>query len=154
MKTRTPACAAPALMLRFKKRKDAGVAFTCVRTDGSWTSAPIGPERGYGPIHDMAHYVAETALGLTGGFLGLLARGWAIDDFEVGALEKIAREPDSRDAGVAEGIAGLLSGEEMMGRHSSVDDFNRTLASNYDGTGVEPPVVTAEQLAGMREALA
>jgi hypothetical protein len=138
------------LLLRFKKKADAGAVLTCERADGSWTSASIGPQGGYGPVHDLAHYVVESAFGLTGGFLGLIARGWDIADFEVGAKEKIGQQPDVRDAQVAECMAGLLSGELMGGRRSPVDEFNWTIAGMM---GTDAPTLSAEELAAFRNHL-
>ena len=48
----------PTLTLRFKKRADAGTVLTFHRGDGSWTSSEIGPQGGYGPLHDLAHLEA------------------------------------------------------------------------------------------------
>lgn len=51
---------------------------TCVRDDGSvtWTHLPRGIVQ-----HDFAHYVIETTLGLKNAFLGLVAKGYDIPDF-------------------------------------------------------------------------
>ena len=34
-------------------------------------------------LHDIAHYVVETALGFTGAFYGMIAKGYDIGDFEL-----------------------------------------------------------------------
>jgi hypothetical protein len=143
------------LTLRFKKKADADAALTCVRDDGSWTSSRLGPANGYRPVHDLAHFVAESAFGLTGGFLGLLARGWDVEDFEAGAVARIAREPDSEHAWLAEGLAGMLSLEAMSGQEPPVDETNgllRELIGRASPT-CEPPLLSAEELAGMRARL-
>jgi hypothetical protein len=49
----------------------------CVRADGSETSASM-PRQGILP-HDLIHAVVESALGLTDGFIGLVAKGAQID---------------------------------------------------------------------------
>jgi hypothetical protein len=72
----------PTLTVRIKKRPDASAMLVLVREDGSSTAGSIGPPGGYGPVHDLAHYVVERTLGLSEGFLGLVASGWDIADFE------------------------------------------------------------------------
>ena len=92
---------------------------TLVRADGSSTSGAIGPPNGYGPVHDIAHYVVERTLGLSEGFLGLVASGWEIRDFEVkGTAKRLPAE-----AILAEVAAGELSRQAMMWQWSSVDDY-------------------------------
>jgi len=135
------------MRLRFKKRPDATVAFTCVREDGSWSSAPIGAAEGYGPLHDLAHFVVESTLGLTGGFLGLVARGWDIQDFDTRVLARIGQEPDANDAGTAECLAGLLSGAMFTGSAYSAEELNwsiREVAEKQAPGWVYPTVTDAQ----------
>ncbi|MFK7750013.1 MAG: hypothetical protein AB8B65_16585 [Kordia sp.] len=49
----------------------------CKRTDGTFTSADLGPEI---PNHDIAHFVAEKKFNLTKGFYGNIANGMTIND--------------------------------------------------------------------------
>jgi hypothetical protein len=49
----------------------------CVREDGTSMTAELGPGL---PHHDLAHYVIERKLGLTGGFYGKLADGYTVAD--------------------------------------------------------------------------
>jgi hypothetical protein len=49
----------------------------CRRPDGTWTEVDVGPQL---PAHDLAHYVAERALGMEGGFFGLVASGMALPE--------------------------------------------------------------------------
>jgi len=70
-----------ALKLRYKKKGDGSAAFTAVRGDGSSTTAQIGEAGGFGPVHDLAHYVVENQVCIKKGFLGLLASGWSVEDF-------------------------------------------------------------------------
>ncbi len=49
----------------------------CVRDDGSSTQAETGPGL---PAHDLAHFVAERALGLRRGFYGNVAAGHTIGE--------------------------------------------------------------------------
>ena len=78
----------PTLTFRIKKRPDASAVLVLVREDGSSTAGSIGPPNGYGPVHDLAHYVVERTLGLSEGFLGLVASGWEIADFERKGIAK------------------------------------------------------------------
>jgi hypothetical protein len=99
-----------ALTLHYKKKGDGSAAFTAVRCDGSSTTAQIGAAGGFGPVHDLAHYVVEKQFGIKKGFLGLLASGWSIEDFNTGIVDRMIREGVIKDAGRAEVVAGLLSG--------------------------------------------
>ncbi len=68
------------MTIRFKKGKEDVHTLICTRKDGSTTWSKIKGE--YGPAHDLAHYVIETALDSTGGFYGLLMQGYDISAFE------------------------------------------------------------------------
>jgi hypothetical protein len=48
---------------------------SCVRADGTRTSADVGPGV---PYHDLAHFVVERRLGLSRGFFGHIAAGYSI----------------------------------------------------------------------------
>ena len=48
---------------------------TCIRDDGSYTSANLGPNL---PLHDMAHFVAEQTFKIENGFYGLIEKGYSI----------------------------------------------------------------------------
>jgi hypothetical protein len=62
--------------MRIRIHKGAGRhRLICVRDDGSMTQAETGPGL---PAHDLAHYVAERALGLGRGFFGNVASGRSI----------------------------------------------------------------------------
>src|SRR5688572_15979496 len=109
----------PTLTFRIKKRPDASSVLVLVREDGSSTSGSIGPPNGYGPVHDLAHYVVERALGLSEGFLGLVASGWDISDFEQkGAAKRLPVE-----AILAEVAAGEMSRQALMWQWSSAEDY-------------------------------
>lgn len=107
------------LTVRFKKRPDASAILTLVRADGSSTSGAIGPPDGYGPVHDLAHFVVERSLGLSKGFLGLVASGWEIRDFEVKGTAKTL----PAEAILAEVAAGEMSRQAMMWQWSSAEDY-------------------------------
>ena len=142
----------PRLSVRFKKRSDAAAQLILVREDGSFTAGDIGPQGGYGPAHDLAHYVVESRLALCEGFLGLVASGWEIKDFEVKGMA--ARLPG--EALFAESAAGQLSSEHMMGQATSADDFNWSMAATLgrmERPGFTPPTIDAGTLTAMRARL-
>jgi hypothetical protein len=68
------------MTIQFKKGKDKPSTLTVIRSDGTRTWTPLKP--GFGPLHDLAHFVIETELGLAGGFYGLLNQEHDITDFE------------------------------------------------------------------------
>ena len=142
----------PNLAFRLKKRPDANVMLTLVRDDGTFTNGPLGPAAGYGPVHDLAHYVVESTLSLSEGFLGLVASGWAIGDFEMkGAAGVLPHE-----ALFAEGAAGELSRQEMMHQPSTAEEFNWALGAMLAAAGrteYAQPHVDAATLDTMRATL-
>jgi hypothetical protein len=159
----------PSLTLEFKKKLDAPSVLTFVRADGSRTSSAIGPHDGYGPVHDLTHYVVESVFGFARAFLGLCAEGWTIQDFERDAVKKMPPE-----AAVAEFLAGAISAMEMMDRYDSVEDVNWSIAQASAGwkagdrtkawgemgafierwrAGEAPVEITAEQYDAVRHAL-
>lgn len=75
----------------------------CIRADGSFTQSETGPSL---PHHDLAHYVAERALGLTSGFFGQIEAGRSIA--ELSDPQVIRTLP--REAWQAEVLARTLQG--------------------------------------------
>jgi hypothetical protein len=139
------------LTVRIKKRPDASAMLTLVRADGSSTSGAIGPPGGYGPVHDLAHYVVERTLGLTQGFLGLVASGWEIRDFEVkGAAKTLPAE-----AILAEVAAGEMSRQAMMWQWSSAEDYAWAVEATVHRSqpGYTLPAITHDTFEGMRSEL-
>jgi len=142
----------PSLSLRFRNRADANAQLVLTREDGSFTAGDIGPPMGYGPAHDLAHYVVESTLHLAEGFLGLVASGWEIPDFEVKGTA--ARLPS--EALYAETAAGQLSSEHMLGQPSSAEDFNWSMRAKVESSkraDFVVPTIDAAQLDGMRARL-
>jgi hypothetical protein len=139
------------LRLRFKKKADASAVFTAVRDDGTSTSTVIGDPGGFGPVHDLTHYVVETSLGIKAGFLGQLAAGRDVRDFDRDAKNWLPAE-----AFVAEAIAGQLS-QDAMSRHPlNTEDFNSTIRDvlSRGDTVCTPPEITADLLTAMHARLA
>lgn len=141
----------PRLSLRFRNRADANAQLVLTREDGSFTAGDIGPPMGYGPAHDLAHYVVESTLGLAEGFLGLVASGWDIADFEVKGMA--AGLPS--EALYAETAAGQLSSEHVLGQPSSADDFNWSMQAKLASSRPDfvVPSIEGAALEGMRALL-
>jgi hypothetical protein len=142
----------PRLSFRIKKRRDADALLVLVREDGSTTTGKIGRPDGYGPVHDLCHYVIESTLGLSEGFLGLVASGWEISDFEVkGTTHRLPVE-----AFLAESAAGELSRQAMMWQYSTAADFVwalRSVLRNGKQDERVVPEISDEQLDAMRARL-
>ena len=138
----------PTLTLRIKKRPDASAVLTLVRGDGSATSGTIGPAQGYGPVHDLAHYVVERTLAIDDGFLGLVASGWEIGDFE----KKGAAKQLPVGAILAESAAGELSRQAMMWQWSSAEDYAWAVGTymRQARPDFEMPEITEATFEGMR----
>jgi hypothetical protein len=139
------------LRLRFKKKADADAVLTALRPDGSSTSTTIGAPCGFGPMHDLTHFVVETSMGFKNGFLGLLAAGRSVEDFDRGAKHWLPEE-----AMIAEAIAGQLSQDAMTNNPLNVEVFNWTIRDVLTRGTVKAlaPELSADQLAGMRARLA
>jgi hypothetical protein len=141
----------PTVTFRIKKRPDASAVLVLVRADGSSTSGSIGPPSGYGPVHDLSHYVVERRLGLSEGFLGLVASGWAIADFEKkGAARRLPLE-----AMLAEVAAGELSRQAMMWQWSSAEDYAWAVETTMRRSVPDYtlPAIVHETFEGMRAEL-
>jgi hypothetical protein len=136
------------LTFRIKKRLDASSVLVLVREDGSSTSGSIGPPSGYGPVHDLAHYVVERTLGLSEGFLGLVASGWDIADFEKkGTARRLPAE-----AVLAEVAAGEMSRQAMMWQWSSAEDYAWAVETTVHRSQPDYalPAITDDTFEGMR----
>ncbi len=138
------------LRLRFKKKNDGQCVMTAVRADSTSTSSNIGTAGGFGPVHDLTHLVVEQALGIRKGFLGLLAQGKDIADFDRDAKQWL-----TTDAYLAEAIAGQMSQDFGTRQPLSTDDFNWTVRDTLTRGGVRCDYsdLSAEQLAAMRARL-
>jgi hypothetical protein len=138
----------PTVIFRLKKRADANAQLTLVREDGSHTSGAVGSADGYFPVHDLTHYVIEQTLGLSEGFLGLVASGWEIKDFEVKGTAKLL----SAETLFAESAAGELSRQILMRQPSSGEDLMWVIDTTLKGLppGSDRPVFTETLLAQIR----
>ncbi len=67
------------LKIQLQKKRDLAV-LRCERPDGSFTFSRMQHAMAF---HDLAHYAVEVELGFSKAFYGLLAEGYAIEDFEL-----------------------------------------------------------------------
>jgi hypothetical protein len=139
------------IQCRLTKVANAPAVLTLVRTNGTRTTARIGEPGGDGPVHDLAQFVVERALGLTGGFLGLRGAGWKAREFDT----PVAVRRSETDAVLAECVARQLSRDERAPEPQSVDMFNARIAwaARRMHPDFAPPCLTDAQLAGMRREL-
>lgn len=148
--------AMPDLLIRLKRASDGSAALTCVRADGSVTwQRQTGARGQVFPAHDLTHYAVETVLGYRHGFYGLIADGWAIDDFAPpwprGRIPVQARE--------AELIVGVFDMQRLTGPHWTAAEL-REEGARYASTssaardGVTLPLLTDDDVARVRAARA
>ena len=142
----------PPLTLRLLRPRDADAQLVLVRADGTSTHGTVGPAAGFGPVHDLAHYVVERRFALADAFLGLVAAGWTITDFERRGASRTL--PDT--AMLAESMAGELSREAMMQQPSDPADFAWAVTAwlAQARPGYVPPAIEADVVLAMREELA
>lgn len=114
------------MIIQFTKRKDGGALLRCVRADGSSTWQRQDDNRAaFFPLHDLIHYAAESELGFSRGFYGLLAVGWDIAD----TTGKGARGPLPEEATEVEYIVGALGAERSGGSVCTAEEFNHLAAA-------------------------
>ena len=75
---------------------------SCVRDDGTTTRQEAGPGL---PFHDLAHYIAERALGLRLGFFGMVAAGRSLRELSDPEVLRTLGEEAMEHAMVAEVLA-------------------------------------------------
>jgi hypothetical protein len=129
------------MVLRFKKGADGGGTTTMLRDDGTSTWQPATP---YFVFHDLMHYAVESTLGFTHAFLGLIAGGKDIQDFDKGAKHWLPLE-----AHWAEIIAGQL--QAVTGGSISSNELPASIAAACEGLGVPVPVIPEGALTRIAE---
>ena len=141
----------PRLTFSLKRRNDREAVLVLTRENGTSSVGAIGPADGYFPVHDLTHYVIESAFGFNEGFLGLVSSGWDIKDFEIRGASKIIPP----EAMLAESAAGELSRQEMMQQYSSAEDFTWAvnLVMQNGGSSLRLPPCTDEKFAAMLSSL-
>jgi hypothetical protein len=110
----------PVLTIRLKRHADEAVSLTCTRRDGSVTWQRLESATAMVmPSHDLTHFAVEATLGVRRGFYGLLAEGWAIQDF----AKPWPRGPIPDEAREVELIVGCLDAERREGVTWSEAEF-------------------------------
>ena len=134
------------------KVANAPAVLTLVRSNGTRTAARVGQSGGDGPVHDLAQFVVERALGLNAGFLGLLGAGWKVREFDT---PEAVRHGET-DAVLAECVARHLSREARGPERHGADFFNARIcwAARRLHPDIIPPVLSDAQLDSMRRELA
>jgi hypothetical protein len=124
------------MLLQLKKEEDGKSSLTYIREDGSRTWMHVTP---YFAQHDLLHYALESVLGYTQAFMGLIASGKDLTDFERGAKHWLPLE-----AHWAEIIAGVLQ-SQMVGSATPAE-FAWSVKAGCDGLGVPEPLNLSEDL--------
>ena len=128
--------------MRIELKKDAGNTgtLTFIRGDGSRCWHKLTP---YFAMHDLMHYCVETRLGYRNAFIGLIAAGRSVEDFEEKAKDWVPPE-----AVVVEAITGALQLE--MAGSADPADFDVQLQAACDGLGLTKPTITTEAMNEIR----
>ena len=109
------------LTIQITKRADGSGVLRCTRADGSATwQKQAGHNAAFFALHDLTHFAVESVLGFQGGFYGLIAQGWDIDD----TTGKTARGPLPPEACAAECIVGFFDGERASGMLLTTEDYD------------------------------
>lgn len=137
------------LTIRIKKKTDGSAALSCTRADGSVTwQRQDGAQGSFFPLHDLTHYAAETVLGTSRGFWGLVATGWNLSDFG----KPWPRGPLPVEALASEFLVGFLDQERAAGVLWQAIDYNQGVAAYFSQHGVQGRVVvTDEDLGRIRD---
>lgn len=140
------------LRIQLTKRTDGSALLRCVRADGTATwQRHDGPRARFFPLHDLAHYAVETALGAREGFFGLVAAGWDIAETD----GKHARGPLPSEAVAVEQLVGMLGAEGASGATWTAAEFAEQGAAFAASHGLPAPrPVTDDDLARVRRRLA
>ena len=127
----------------FTKSGQEEAVFSCKRKDGTVTWAHVSK---FFMLHDLCHYAIETIIPLKKAFLGMLAGGTAITEFE---LPKDERTFDlTPEALFAEHLVNLVVIDYTQGR---MDNLLEVFSATYDRTGSSLPYsITEEKLENIR----
>lgn len=118
---------------------------TCRRSDGTVTSADLGPNL---PGHDFAHLIVEQTLQLPSGFFVNIAKGYSIQQLSDAAIiRSLGKEAYVAEI-LARGIGSLATGACTVGQ------FMELIGTELRAMGLGlPPGVNAESASGMLEEL-
>ncbi len=134
------------MTIRLTQGKNKPDTLTCLRDDGSctWTVLNLTP------AHDLGHYAIETTLGFRDAFFGLLAQGWAIQDFGQPDPMTGDKPANPTEAIQAEALAGLLDMERRSHLPPDYAEFHAMLVSACAGLNVPLPALSQGQLEAIR----
>jgi hypothetical protein len=140
------------LTIRLSRRPDGAVLFELVRADGSRTwQKRTGPNAEFFAVHDLTHYAVETTLGYDRAFYGLVASGWALDDFG----HPWPRGPLPDAAVPVEVIVGCFDTQRASGAPLTAADCNASAATYFANAGRPSPVrLDDDQIARIQERIA
>lgn len=113
----------------------------CTRADGTCEHADLGPAL---PHHDLAHFVVERRLGLTGGFFGRIARGYSVA--QLSDKEVIKSSP--AESLVAEVAARAL--QSLFSGACTSNGFSELVNTELARWSIAPLHVEIEAVDGMR----
>jgi hypothetical protein len=125
------------MILQLKKDKGGNHTLSYVREDGTRTWMHISP---YFVLHDLLHYAIENVLGFDKAFMGLVAAGKDLTDFERGAREWLPVE-----AIWAEVIAGAI--QSQLAGSATPEEFAWSVAASCEGLGIPAPPSLSEDIA-------
>lgn len=113
------------MRVRLEKLGGDASVLRCTRNDGtvSWQKHDRHGE--FFAAHDLTHFAVETVLGTRGGFFGLVARGWEIED----TTGKGKRGPLPPEAVAIEHLVGMLDAERAGSTLWTADEFNINAAA-------------------------
>jgi hypothetical protein len=138
------------MLVRFTKNKIATDTLTCVRPDGSTTTAEMA-RRGILP-HEAFHFVVESTLGWHDAFFGHVARGEAIEAITAKLHHEAGAWTKHTQALQSEALIVCLEAEQWGGA-SDPATFAQKLIAACRRHGVLPPDITADELETVRGAL-
>lgn len=132
------------LRIRMSKKNDGTIVIAYTRPDG--TSTWQRGKHDFFAYHDLEHYAIETTLGLKSAFLGMMGRGWDLEDF--GSPWPRGKFPEDalEDLMLAECLAGAMDLNRVGSYDLPAEQVNETLReilSQY-GVTLQRRITTAE----------
>lgn len=94
------------MLIKITKKSERN-QLSCMRDDGSYTLADLGPSL---PFHDIAHFVMEKNFKIKNGFYGSIEKGYSIEQLSDAAVIKTLGFESWLAEILARGLQTLLSG--------------------------------------------
>ncbi len=141
LRTTKPEASQPSRLRVIFSRAARGAVLTCARPDGTQTYA-VMKQGEFFRRHDALHFAVESVLARRSSFFGLIAAGWAIEDFSLpGVTQRLPAE-----AVETEFIVGYLEQEWVQGRTPTAADLERYLDQALTPAQRAHPAPSAEQV--------